>query len=45
MNVLTRLLEHAAHTPGKVAIIDRDGRQISYSGLAREGARFAALLH
>lgn len=45
MNVLTRLLEHAATTPDRVAIIDRDGRQISYAGLAREGARFAALLH
>ena len=45
MNVLTRLLDHAANTPEKVAIIDQGGRQISYAGLAREGARFAALLH
>ena len=45
MNVLTRLLEHAANTPDKVAIIDRDGQQVSYAALAREGERVAALLH
>ena len=45
MNVLTRLLEHAATTPLRAAIIDRDGRQISYAGLAREGERVASLLH